>query len=182
MSKKSFFHLFKMDAARWLVPEQIGNPDDVTPIRLVKLLLHHMPLRAMLLFRLGSWCKQRRIPFLPGFLQRQIYRRYGLEISPGADIGGGLYVAQPIGTVISVRRMGINCSLIAAITIGMRNTWAFPDIGDHVFIGAGARVLGDITLGDRCLVGANAVVIKDVPPGATAVGIPAKILSIPNTQ
>jgi serine O-acetyltransferase len=53
--------------------------------------------------------------------QRQIYSRYGLEISAGADIDDGLYIAHLIGTVISVKRMGRNCSIIAAVTIGMRN-------------------------------------------------------------
>lgn len=168
---------FKMDAARWVVPQQIADPNTISWMQAFNLMRHHMPLRAMFFFRFGSWCKFKRIPFLPGFIQRVIYRRYGLEISPGADIGGGLYIAHPIGTVISVARMGINCSIIAAVTIGMRNEWKFPRIGDNVFIGAGARVLGDIALDDNCLVGANAVVIQDVPAGATAVGIPARLLT-----
>jgi serine O-acetyltransferase len=58
----------------------------------------------------------------------------------------------------------------------MRNTWDFPEIGDGVFIGAGARVLGDVRVGDGAKIGANAVVIHDVPAGATAVGIPARVL------
>ena len=133
-----------------------------------------MPLRAMAWFRFGSWCKCKGIPFFPGFTQRQIYARYGLEIVIGSEIGGGLYIAHPIGTVIAAKRMGENCSVIAAVTIGMRNEWAFPNIGDNVFIGAGARVLGGITIGDHAIIGANAVVISDIPAGTTAVGIPAK--------
>ena len=58
----------------------------------------------------------------------------------------------------------------------MRNEWKFPVIGDEVFIGAGARVLGDIQIGDGAKIGANAVVIRDVPANATAVGIPAKVI------
>lgn len=176
MSNKSFLTMFKMDAARWLVPEQIGNPNDVTPLRLIKLLLHHMPLRAMMWFRLGQWCHRRGIPFLPGSIQRRLMLRYGLEMAPGDEIGGGLYIAHPVGTVIRPRKMGENCSIIAAVTIGMRNEWRFPAFGDRVFIGAGARVLGDIELGDDSAVGANAVVVKDVPAGATVVGIPARPL------
>ncbi|RMD75375.1 MAG: serine acetyltransferase, partial [Chloroflexi bacterium] len=65
--------------------------------------------------------------------------------------------------------------------IGMRNEWAFPIIGDEVFIGAGARVLGGITVGDRARIGANAVVTRDVPSGATVVGIPARVVKIDGT-
>lgn len=165
--------LFLQDARRWVIPGQISTE----PLRLrqiLRLLLTHLPLRAMLWFRFGSWCKQRGIPFIPGYIQRRIYRRYGLEIVVGADIGGGLYIAHPVGTVIAPQRMGRNCSVIAAVTIGMRNEWKFPVIGDEVFIGAGARVLGGITVGDRAQIGANAVVIRDVPAGATVVGIPAR--------
>ena len=166
--------LFKQDVQRWVIPEQVADPSLITLPLTLKLLLHHMPLRAMFWFRLGSWLKQKRVPFIPGWTQRYIYRRFGLEISIGADIAGGLYIAHPIGSVIMVERMGQNCSIIAAVTIGMRNEYAFPVIGDHVFIGAGARVLGGITLGDQAIVGANAVVIKDVPSGVTVVGVPAK--------
>lgn len=168
--------LFKQDVQRWIIPQQIADPSLVTFTTTLKLLLHHMPLRAMFWFRLGSWCRHKGIPFTTGYFTRLLYRRYGLEISPGADIGGGLYIAHPIGTVISVKKMGQNCSIIAGVTLGMRNEWDFPEIGDNVFIGAGARVLGGITVGDGAAIGANAVVIKDVPAGTTAVGIPARIL------
>lgn len=170
--------LFKQDVQRWIVPQQVADPELVTLSTTLKLLFRYMPLRATLLFRIGSWFKENDIPFFPGFAQRLIYSWYGLEIEPGADIEGGLYIAHPIGCVVSVKHLGKNASIIAAITIGMRNKWAFPDIGDNVFIGAGARVLGDIKLGNNVIIGANAVVVKDLPDNATAVGIPAKIIRI----
>ncbi|MBE2221671.1 MAG: serine acetyltransferase [Anaerolineae bacterium] len=173
-----FLKMFKQDVQRWIVPEEISDPKLVTWPRTLKLLYRLMSLRAMLWFRFGSWCNKKRIPFFTGFVQRALYRWYGLEISPGADIGGGLYIAHPIGCVISVESMGENCSIIAAVTIGRRNTLCFPRIGNNVFIGAGARILGDIDIGDDAIIGANAVVINDVPAGGTAVGIPAKVIRI----
>ena len=170
------FQRFRQDALRWVRPSQIASAQELTPILMLRLLYRYLPLRAMAWFRFGCWCKQRGIPILPGMVQRLIYRHFGLEIQVGADIGGGLYIAHPVGTVISVRRVGENCSVIAAVTIGMRNKWAFPDIGDRVFIGAGARVLGGIVVGDDAVIGANAVVIDDVPEGATVVGIPARVI------
>ena len=142
------------------------------------MLWRHLPLRAMLWFRFGSWCKHKNLLGITGLIQRLLHRWFGLEISPGAEIGGGLYIPHPIGTVISVKKMGQNCSIIATVTIGMRNEHKFPVIGDNVFIGAGARVLGGITIKDNVVIGANAVVIDDLPAGATAVGIPAKVIRI----
>lgn len=168
------FELFRQDARRWIVPGKTSNDAALSIGLLIKLLYRYLPLRAMAWFRLGCWFKKQRIPFFPGYIQRQIYCRYGLEIVVGTDIGGGLYVAHPVGTVIAPKQMGTNCSIIAAVTIGMRNEWIFPTIGDNVFIGAGARVLGGIIIGDGAIIGANAVVISDIPAGATAVGIPAR--------
>lgn len=172
------FEVFQQDARRWIVPGRINDDAQLTFSMIIKLLYRHLPLRAMAWFRFGSWCQKKRIPFFPGFSQRWIYQHYGLEIMVGADIGPGLYVAHPIGVVIAPQRMGKNCSVIAAVTIGMRNEWIFPQIGDGVFIGAGARVLGGISIGDGAVIGANAVVLSDIPADATAVGIPARILRV----
>lgn len=173
-------YLFRRDAGRWLALQEGVNPNEISITTLLALLWRHMPLRAMFWFRLGSWFKENRIPLIPGFVQRYLYRYFGLEIIVGAKVGGGLYIAHPIGTVVAAEEIGENCSIIASVTIGMRNEWAFPKIGNNVFIGAGARVLGDIRVGDNAVVGANAVVIKDVPDGATVVGIPAKVIHIAN--
>lgn len=174
--------LFKQDAARWVVPQQIADLSEVTLPAIIKLLYLHLPLRAMLWFRLGSWLVSRRVPFAKGVVYRLLFRKYGVEMSPGAEIGGGFYIAHPVGSVISPKRIGKNCTIIHSVTIGMRNEWAFPDIGDNVFIGAGARILGGIRVGNHATIGANAVVIHDVPDGATVVGIPAKVIKVKETQ
>jgi serine O-acetyltransferase len=171
------FDSFRLDAARWIDPSFIGDPSEITPLLALRLLLRHAPLRAVAWYRFGVWCRKRGIPLCYGYASRRIRRVHGLELSCQGEIGGGLYIAHTIGTVVLARSIGKNVSLIAAVTIGMRNRWAFPAIGDGVFVGAGARLLGGIEVGEGASIGANAVVITDVPPGATAVGIPARVSS-----
>jgi len=170
--------LFKQDAARWVIPQQVTDPSKLTFWQIIRMLYLYMPLRAMFWYRLGSWLTAKRIPLAKGFFQRMLYRHHGLEIEPGANIGGGLYIAHPIGSVIAPKSLGKNCTIIHSVTFGMRNEWAFPVIGDNVFIGAGARILGGIHVGNNAVIGANAVVVHDVPDGATVVGIPAKVIKI----
>jgi serine O-acetyltransferase len=172
------FDLFKQDAARWVIPQQITDPSRLTIWQIIRMLYLYMPLRAMFWYRLGSWLTGKRIPLVKGFFQRMLYRQHGLEIEPGADIGGGLYIAHPNGSVIAPKSLGKNCTIIHSVTFGMRNEWAFPVIGDNVFIGAGARILGAIRVGNNAVIGANAVVIHDVPDGGTVVGIPAKVIKV----
>lgn len=169
---------FKEDAARWVVPSKIAPQSELTTGKMISLLYNHMSLRAMLVWRLAGWCKQKNIPFFYGFLNRCLMVFFGLEICSAEKVGGGLYIAHPVGTVIHADRIGKNVSVIASVTVGMRNTWDFPVIGDHVFIGAGARVLGDIHIGSDAVIGANSVVIEDVPEGATVVGVPGRVIKV----
>jgi len=173
---KGVWQLFREDASRWIIQGTLTPAAQVTFLRAIVLLYRYRALRATLWFRIGGWFQRQRVPLIPGIIQRRITTVYGLEIEVGIPIGGGFYIAHPVGTVIASRGIGENCSIISSVTIGMRNEWAFPKIGYNVFIGAGARVLGGITVGDNAVVGANAVVIEDVPAGATVVGIPAKVV------
>jgi serine O-acetyltransferase len=167
--------IFRQDVQRWIIPQQVADPSEVTLVNTLKLLVQNLSLRAMLWYRIGAWLHRKGVPYFPGAIQRFISAQFGLDISVAQEIGGGLYIAHPIGTVISVKRLGSNCTLISNVTIDMRgNERAFPEVGDRVFIGAGGRVMGDIRLGNDAVIGANAVVLEDVPAGATVVGIPAR--------
>lgn len=106
----------------------------------------------------------------------------GADIPINTRIGGGLLMPHPNGIVIHPdSSIGPNCLIFQQVTIGSRNG-GVPHIGGHVDFGAGAKVLGPITVGEHAVIGANAVVLTDVPAHASAVGIPARILPDPASQ
>jgi serine O-acetyltransferase len=105
----------------------------------------------------------------------------GAEIPINTVIGGGLILPHPNGVVINHQAViEPNCLLFHQVTLGVGGLrQGAPIVGGHVDIGAGAKILGGVRLGDHCRIGANAVVLDDVPPGATAVGVPARIIPPP---
>jgi serine O-acetyltransferase len=105
----------------------------------------------------------------------------GVEIHPGAVIGRRVFIDHGVGVVIGeTAEVGDDCTIYQGVTLGgtslARGAKRHPTLGHGVIIGAGAKVLGSFTVGDGARVGSNAVVVKAVPPGATAVGNPARIL------
>jgi serine O-acetyltransferase len=100
----------------------------------------------------------------------------GADIPLTCSIGGGLLIPHPNGIVIHPEAtIGVNCLIFQQVTIGNRGP-GVPKIAGHVDIGAGAKILGAICIGAHARIGANAVLLEDVPDGAVAVGIPAKVL------
>ena len=104
----------------------------------------------------------------------------GIEIHPGAQIGRRFFIDHGMGVVIGETAIiGDDCTLYHGVTLG-GTTWKkgkrHPTLKNNVVIGAGAKVLGPITLGNNSKVGSNAVVVTDIPNDSTAVGIPAKII------
>ena len=100
----------------------------------------------------------------------------GADIPVTCRIGGGLLMPHPNGIVFhSDAVLGPNCLVFQQVTLAGDRRGA-PTLGGHVDIGAGAKILGGVTLGNDARIGANAVVMMDVPPGATAVGIPARVV------
>ncbi len=103
----------------------------------------------------------------------------GADIPLNSRIGGGLLLPHPNGVVIHPEAtIGPNCLLFQQVTLGAVDHRA-PTIGGHVDIGAGAKVLGPVRIGNHVRIGANAVVLIDLPDGAVAVGIPARIVNGP---
>jgi serine O-acetyltransferase len=102
---------------------------------------------------------------------------YSIEISKDATIGEGVYFMHTLGVIVGGdARVGARTMFLGNITIGDRENRGYARIGEDVIIGAGARILGPVTVGRGARIGANAVVLDDVPPGATAVGVPAAVI------
>lgn len=133
---------------------------------------------AMIWYRLMQWAERWRIAPLVMVFNRVNSACCGCVIGRGADFGPGFVLVHANGIVINGRvRGGARVVLEHQVTIGAEKR-LFPTLGDDVFVGAGAKILGPVTIGSRVKIGANAVVLHDLPDGATAVGIPARVVKI----
>jgi serine O-acetyltransferase len=106
----------------------------------------------------------------------------GIELHPGATMGRRVFIDHGMGVVIGeTADVGDDCTIYQGVTLGgtslHRGTKRHPTLGGGVVVGAGAKVLGGFTVGEGARIGSNSVVVKEVPPGATAVGIPARIIT-----
>lgn len=143
------------------------------PIYLIEGLLFDNGFQAVVFYRLGRWFKQRGIPFFGPMFSRLGLFLTGADISPGADIGPGLLVSHGVGLVVGgYAEIGSGVTLLHGVTIGaasQRRVHRMPKIGDDVFVGAGATILGGISVGDGVFIGAHALVGENVPPRAKVV-------------
>lgn len=131
---------------------------------------------ANVLYRLTSWLikyKLAPLALISLWLNRVIN---GCVIGAGAKFDQGLVIMHPVGVVINSKVCGgKNIVIESGVVIGDEKGQA-PCLGNNIFIGAGAKIIGGVSIGDNVKIGANAVVVKDLPSNVTAVGIPAKVL------
>ena len=124
------------------------------------------------------------IPFFPRLISHISRFLTGIEIHPGVKIGEGLFIDHGMGVVIGeTAEIGNNVVLYQGVTLGgtsLQKKKRHPTIGDNVVIGAGAKVIGAITIGNDSKIGSGSVVINSVPPHATVVGVPGRIVELRN--
>jgi serine O-acetyltransferase len=143
-------------------------------------------LHAILLHRLAHGLWKRDLRWLGRFISQLSRWFTGIEIHPGAVIGRDVFIDHGMGVVIGeTAEVGDGCTIYQGVTLGgttlYKGTKRHPTLGRNVVVSAGAKVLGGFTVGDNAKIGSNAVVIKPVPEGATAVGIPARIIQAEDT-
>jgi serine O-acetyltransferase len=138
-------------------------------------------LHALVLHRRAHWLWTHGFKWLGRFVSNVSRFLTGIEIHPGARIGQRVFFDHAMGVVVGeTAEIGDGCTIYQGVTLGgtslYKGTKRHPTLGRDVVIGAGAKVLGGFTVGDGAKVGSNAVVTKPVPPGATAVGNPARVI------
>jgi serine O-acetyltransferase len=112
---------------------------------------------------------------------RRYQRLYGIYIPPTTAIGSGFYIGHYGGIVVHEQStIGRNCNLSQGVTLGQANRGAkrgYPRVGDNVYIGPGAKIVGSVQVGDNVAIGANCVVTEDAPDNAVVVGVPGRVIS-----
>lgn len=158
-----------------------------SPVRACWLLATRPGLLAVGLLRLQQLAARRGYRPVAMLLRSFTHAVTGADFVPGCRIGPGLRMEHPHGVVIGAAAVvGDDAFVCQRVTLGERlgptREPAYPVVGDGVFLGAGATVLGGVRIGSGARIGAGAVVLCDVPPGATAVGNPARVVAGPHRQ
>src|SRR3989337_1213605 len=135
---------------------------------------------AVMFHRMAHWLWRRGVPLLPRLISHLSRFLTGIEIHPGARIGSSFFIDHGMGVVIGETTViGNNVTLFQGVTLGgtgKERGKRHPTLGNNIVVGVGATVLGNIVIGDNVKVGANSVVLESVPPDATVVGVPGRVV------
>lgn len=152
----------------------------------LEVMLTYSGLHALLAHRFAHWLWARRIPLLPRAISQLTRLLTGIEIHPGATIGRGFFIDHGMGVVIGeTTEIGDSVTLFQGVTLGgtgKERGKRHPTLGNHVVVGAGAKILGGIRIGDNVKIGANSVVLKSVPANSTVIGVPGRVIKTQGTR
>ena len=148
----------------------------------LEIFLLYPGVHALLWHRAAHWLYLHHRYFLARWISQHARNKTGIEIHPGATIGRRLVIDHGCGIVIGeTAEIGDDCLLYQGVTLGGTGKdqgKRHPTLGNNVMVGSGARVLGPFKVGDNARIAAGAVVLREVPPGSTAVGVPARIVRV----
>ena len=167
------FHTIKQDL------QAVFDRDPAATSKL-EVILTYAGFHALLAYRVAHRLKSHDIPILPRVISQLARWLTGVEIHPSAKIGTGFFIDHGMGVVIGeTAEIGDYVTLFQGVTLGgtgKERGKRHPTLGNHVVVGAGAKILGGITIGDNVKIGANSVVLKNVPPNSTVIGVPGRVI------
>jgi serine O-acetyltransferase len=170
---RGFFSLVRQDIASVLERDPAARSS-------LEVLLVYSGLHAIWVYRIAHWLWTHKMRFLGRYLSQLTRWLTGIEIHPGARVGAGFFIDHGMGVVIGeTAEIGNDVTIYHGVTLGgtsLDKGKRHPTIGDRVVIGAGAKVLGNITIGADSRIGANAVVVRPAPENSVIVGVPGQIV------
>jgi serine O-acetyltransferase len=155
---------------------------DPAALGTMEVLLTYSGFHAIVVHRIAHWLLHHHVPLLPRLLSHLARLVTGVEIHPAATIGSHFVIDHGSGIVIGETTVIGDCvTLFQGVTLGgtgKERGKRHPTLGSHVVVGAGAKILGGMTIGDNVTIGANSVVLKSVPPHSTVIGVPARVIRV----
>ena len=146
----------------------------------LEVILTYAGFHALLAYRISHQLRSIDVPFLPRAISQLARWLTGVEIHPSAKIGTGFFIDHGMGVVIGeTAEIGDYVTLFQGVTLGgtgKERGKRHPTLGNHVVVGAGAKILGGITIGDNVKIGANSVVLKNVAANSTVIGVPGRVI------
>ncbi len=148
----------------------------------IEVILTYAGFHAIVAYRIAHWLLTHHVPVVPRLVSHLARLLTGVEIHPAATIGRSFFIDHGAGVVIGETTVIGDCvTLFQGVTLGgtgKERGKRHPTLGSHVVVGAGAKILGGMTIGDNVTIGANSVVLKSVPADSTVIGVPGRVIRV----
>jgi serine O-acetyltransferase len=157
--------------------EMGGQGRLAAPFHMLRLAWKSDAFLGVLLYRVRTWLQGASVPILPTLIHRVCVAFFDMSIDDYLVLGEGVYVPHGYLVIDGRATIGRWCVLCPWVSIGLTpGTLEAPELGDGVFVGTGAKILGPVKIGDGAIIGAGSVVLKDVPAHTTVAGVPARVI------